>query len=187
MKFMTRWMPALVAGAMMLTGCNTDSTVAPLLPQVESSVFASAAEHTVEERLTDFDGVFFSFACSADGVPIDPEEGELVRMQGQLYQKHTTRRDAQGGFHITLQSMPVGLVGFGVTSGEEFRVIEREHASYNQTKAGYNGAWRAELKMTGQDTKRTFWLVFSGNYRLSAEGDLVVERESQTVVCRPGM
>lgn len=186
MKSLTRLMPAVVAGAIMLTGCDRAPTDVPMFVDAASNIAVAAPDHTVEESLTDFDGVYFSFACSVDGEPLEDSDGELVRMQGKLYEKYTTRRDAMGGYHITRQTMPVGLTGTGETSGEEFRAVEQEHATYNQTQAGFNGAWRAELKLTGKDTGRTFWLVFSGNYRLSADGNLVVERGEQTVVCRPG-
>lgn len=186
MKYLTRLMPAVVAGAIMLTGCDRAPTDIPMIVDAASNIAVAAPDHTVEESLIDFDGLYFSFSCSPDGEPLEYHEGELVRMQGKLYEKFTTRRDAMGGYHITFQSMPVGLFGIGETSGEEFRAVEQEHATYNQTQAGFNGAWRAELKLTGKDTGRTFWLVFSGNYRLSADGELVVVRDEQTVVCRPG-
>ena len=184
MKSMNRWMPAVLAGAILIAGCDRTPTDVPLFPEPATNVSASAADRTVEESLVDFDGVYFSFACSADGEPLDSHEGELVRMHGQMYEKYTTRRDAMGGYHITLQRMPVGLGGIGETSGEAFRAIERQHATYNQKLSGATGAWRAELKLTGKDTGRTFWLVSSGNYRLYADGGVVVEREKQTVECK---
>lgn len=183
MPSITRTLGALLAGVLSVAACDTAPTAAPIAaarPNV-----ASASAHEVEESLISLDGVHFSFACSVDGEPIDPEQGELVAMQGQIYEKFTTRRDAMGGYHVTLQVMPVGLSGVGVTSGETFRAIEREQAAYNQTQAGFNGAWRSELKLTGTETGRVLWLVSTGTYRLSAEGDLVVEREALTTRCRP--
>jgi hypothetical protein len=184
MKSMNRWMPSVLAGAILIAGCDRAPTAVPLFAEPATNVSPTAADRVVEESLVDFDGVFFSFACSADGEPLDSHDGELVRMQGKVYEKYTTRRDAMGGYHITLQRMPVGLRGIGETSGEEFRAIERQHATYNQMLAGATGAWRAELKLTGKETGRVFWLVTSGNYRLTADGDVVVERDKQTVVCR---
>jgi hypothetical protein len=186
MKSLIHMLPVMLAGALIMTACDRSPTASPMLLQDEMFVARSAADHEVEESLTDMDGVFFTFACSPEGQPLEQDEGELVRMQGHIYQKYTVRRDAQDGFHITFQTMPVGLAGTGVTSGEPFRVVEREHGTHNQTQAGLNGAWRSELKLTGKDTGRTFWLVFSGNYRVSSDGGIIVDRDRQTVSCKPG-
>ena len=183
MKPVNRWMPAVLAGAMLIA-CDRAPTDAPLFTAPATNATAAAADRIVEESLIDYDGVFFSFACSADGEPLESHEGELVRMQGHVYEKFTTRRDAMGGYHITLQRMPVELKGTGETSGEEFRAIERQHATYSQKLTGFNGAWRAELKLTGKETKRTFWMVSTGNYRLTAEDEVVVERDKQTIRCK---
>jgi hypothetical protein len=184
MQTRIHWLPALLIGAVFVTACDRAPTDVPPF-DASSLVARSAAEHSVEESLTDFDGVYVAFACSAEGEALEPHEGELVRMHGQLYQKYAVRRDAVGGFHVTFQTMPVGLGGVGETSGEEFRAVERQHATYNQTASGYTGAWRSEQKLTGKESGRVFWLLVTGTYRLSADGGVVVDRERHTVECRP--
>lgn len=184
MQIWMHWLPALLIAAVFVTACDRVPTDLPLLVDASSHLARSAAEHVVEESLTDLDGVYVAFSCSAEGEALEPHEGELVRLHGQLYQKSAVRRDAAGGFHVTFQTMPVGLGGIGETSGEEFRAVERQHATYNQMASGYTGAWRSEQKLTGKETGRVFWLVVSGTYRLSADGAVVVDRERQIIACR---
>jgi hypothetical protein len=184
MKSITRWMPALVAGLVLVSACDSAPATAPLAASTARPVVAAAAEHQVEEALYQMEGVYVTFGCTADGVPPEDHEGELIALQGQIYERFALRRDAMGGYHITQQVMPVGLSGVSVVSGEEFRVVERAHEAYNQTQAGFNGRWRYEVRLTGTQTKRTFLLIASGMYRLSAEGDIVVERDEFTTVCR---
>jgi len=80
--------------------------------------------------------------------------------------------------------MPVGLRGTGEWSGEEFRVSEENRGVANQRLAGGAGTYRQELKMVGRDTHRTFWLVATGGYIVSADGDLIVSRSALSVDCR---
>jgi len=187
MQIRTRPTPALVAALLLATvACADQPITAPLPALAAAPASAAIPDHEIEEVLYDFDGVHVPFGCSDDGAPLEPGEGELVRLRGQLYEKYAVRRDANGGVHVTIQTMPVGMGGTGETSGEEFRVKEQGHATYGQTHAGSNGSWRETLTLAGRETGRTFALVVSGNYRLSADGDVVAERDGYTVTCKPG-
>ncbi|HSK20254.1 MAG TPA: hypothetical protein VK912_13960 [Longimicrobiales bacterium] len=145
---------------------------------------APGSERSVSEALYDLTDVHFVFSCSEDGDVLDPGEGELVRMEGSIYERMTLLRDASGGHHMTAHSMPVGLRGEGVISGEEFRVAEREHSTANVTARRFTGTYRQELKLVGQDTRRTFWIVWSGHYTVTADDRIIVQRDSEHVQCR---
>ena len=146
----------------------------------------SAADRVVEEFIYDFTDSAFSFACNADGEPIPPEDGELVDMEGQIFQRIVLLQDGKGAYHYRMHTMPLGLRGVGAVSGEEFRVLERDQAVGNQKMAGGTGMYREELKLTGKDTHRTFWLVFSGQYRIDSSGAITVARDREKIVCRAG-
>lgn len=186
MQIRTRSTPAVVAALLLATvACAESPITAPPHALATTPARAGSPDHEIEEMLYDLDGVLVPFGCSDDGSPLAPGEGELVRLTGQLYEKTAVRRDANGGVHVTIQTMPVGMGGTGETSGEEFRVKEQGHAAYGQTHAGSNGSWRETLTLTGRVSGRTFSLIVSGNYRLSAEGEVVVERDGYAVACKP--
>ena len=187
MMFPFRWIPAALAGAVLITACADAPTASRSIDRPTASPTASSSpEHSVEEALYDMDGSSYRFACTADGEPAEEDEGELVRMHGQIYEKYATRHDANGGVHLTIQTMPVGLGGIGEESGEAFRVKEQQHAAYSARLSGLTGAWRSELKLTGLETGRTFFMVVRGNYRVSMEGTVVVERVSTSISCKVG-
>ena len=145
---------------------------------------ATAAQRTVQESLYDLSDSIFRFACSDDGEPLPIDEGEEVRMEGKIFERLSVLYDGAGGLHYTLDTMPVGMRGVGLTSGEEFRVSESSHAVANNRLAGGVGAYRQTLKMVGKDTQRTFWLVAYGNYVISAEGLVRTVRDILRLECR---
>lgn len=184
MKSVPRWMSILGIGGLALGACESAPSDIQA-PMTDAQFSQMAAERTVEESLYDLTGVYFTFSCSADGESLPDHEGELVLMEGQIYERITLLLDAAGEYHYTLHTMPVGLRGTGVTSGEEFRVIERDHAVANQRLAAGNGSYRQELKIVGRETGRTFWMVASGFYRISANGDVLVEHDTVRTECKP--
>ena len=145
---------------------------------------ATAAQRTVEESLYDLSDSVFRFACSDDGEPLPIDEGEEVRMEGKIFERLSVLYDGAGGLHYTLDTMPVGMRGVGLTSGEEFRVSESSHAVANNRLEGGVGAYRQTLKMVGKDTQRTFWLVAYGNYVISAEGLIRTSRDVLRLECK---
>ena len=145
---------------------------------------ASAAQRTVQESLYDLSDSVFRFACSDDGELLPIDEGEAVRMEGKIFERLSVLYDGAGGYHYMLDTMPVGMRGIGLTSGEEFRVSESSHTVANNRLAGGVGAYRQTLKMVGRDTQRTFWLVAYGNYVISAEGLIRTSRDVLRLECK---
>jgi hypothetical protein len=144
----------------------------------------AAAERTLEESLYDLSDSVRIFACSADGEPLPETDGEPVVIEGQLYERFSLILDGAGGYHYSLNTMPVGLRGTGEWSGEEFRVSEENRGVANQRLAGGTGTYRQELKMVGRDTHRTFSLVATGSYTVSADGHVIVSRSALNIECR---
>src|SRR5262245_39937414 len=89
-----------------------DNTIAPQ--------FSNGAERVVEQVLYDMSGSHYTFACSPDGEPLPLDEGELVAIEGQVLERIVHKTDGAGGVHFQLNTMPVGLSGTGLESGEEF-------------------------------------------------------------------
>ena len=168
---------AVTTSAVALTACQE----VPTEVAIDDVRFAS--ERTVEESLYDLTDSHFAFSCDANGNPLESGEGELVRIEGQIFERAMLVRDATGEFHFTMHSMPVNLRGVGVESGERFRVVERDKVVANQRGLANSGSYNATLKLVGE-TGRTFWLRFSGSYRLGNDGELVRERNTETIVCR---
>lgn len=142
MRSATRTIVTLAASVLFLTGCGRlpvqPSDASP--PQAMAGhTAASPAERTVTESLYDMTDVLFNFRCSDQGEVLDDHEGELVRLEGKVFARFTVLRDGAGSFHVTWHTMPIGLGGTGVTSGEAFRVTEREQGGSNQTLMGLSG------------------------------------------------
>ena len=145
----------------------------------------SGSERTLLETLYDRSDSTFMFACSEDGESLPIDEGEPVAIQGQVFERLSLLTDAAGGYHYSLKTMPVGLRGVGLISGEEFRVIESQRQLSNQKIDKLTGSYQQMLKMVGKDTHRTFWLVVSGNYSISADGVVKATRHVERIVCKP--
>ena len=164
-----------------ITGCSLSLSVAVHATQTSAS---GGVERTVEEALYDLSGSFFTFSCSDDGEPLSDGDGELIELEGHVYERITYQTDAAGGIHFRLNTMPVGLRGVGVDSGEEFRIRESEFFVASQRLAGNAGSFRQELELTGRDTHRTYSMVSKGHYVIGADGTIKVSRESVQRNCR---
>ncbi len=170
---------APLAAVLLFAACDSQ-TSAPTAPAsiaaIPSSVSPSV-ERTVEENLSDFSGVLTKFFCE------DGTETELVALEGKLFTRTVVTINPAGAIVATSHSMPVGLRGVGVESGEEYRVKEQEHYSVSQRVIGYAGTLRDVFEMTGRESKRTFKLVTIAHFTINANGDVVVERERVRSEC----
>ena len=184
MKHAIRWIPILAAISILAAACDRTQTdfVAPSAPA--NALFSQSAERVVQESLYDLTDSYFAFSCSAAGERLPIGDGELVRIEGKIFERIVYLIDGGEGMHFQLNTMPVGLRGTGETSGEEFRIKETERAGANSTLAGGSGSYRQELKMVGKETGRTFWMIFSGRYRIDGNGDVQLTREKERVECK---
>jgi hypothetical protein len=167
-----------------LAGCTVVLSAGALGASQEQA--SNGAERIVFEALYDQSDSFYSFACSADGEPVPETDGELIDMEGYIFDRLVFLIDGTNEYHYRMSTMPVGLRGIGVTSGEEFRVKEVDHATGNQQVAGGTGSYRGQLKMVGQNTHRTFWLMYGGHYNIAPDGTVRVSRDRLSTECRPG-
>ena len=185
MKQATRWIPIIAALSALAAACDRAPTdFAAPRPSPSAAQFSNGAERVVEEALYDKTDSYYAFSCSPTGEALPIGDGELIRMEGKVFERITYSVDGSGGMHFKLNTMPVGLRGIGETSGEEFRVKEAQQAGSNTTLAGGSGSYRQELKMSGKDTGRTFWMIFSGRYRVDANGDIEITRDKERVECK---
>jgi hypothetical protein len=157
---------------------------AALTEPLEQAQSPSAAERIVLESLYDLTGSYYRFPCSADGELLPIEEGELIQMEGKIYERWTLVWDGSGAYHFKLNIMPTGLRGTSVETGEEFRVSEESQNTANRRLDGGSGMYREVLKMVGKDTRRVFFFVASGNYRVSSDGETIVDRSAYRLQCR---
>jgi len=169
-------MKSAVRAIVTITGC-----VLSLSAALDAT---GGVERTVQEALYDFSDSFYTFACSDNGELLPDTDGERIDLEGYLYERITYQTDAAEGVHFRLNTMPVGLRGVGVDSGEEFRIRESEFFVASQRLTGNVGSFRQEVKLTGQDTHRTYSLVSRGHYVIGADGTIKVSRESLERECR---
>ena len=142
------------------------------------------AERIVLEHLYDLSDTLFSFPCSDDGELLPEEDGELIEVEGAVYERMTLHTDGAEGLHYQVNTMPVGIRGVGVVSGEEFRITENSLTIARQRLTGLAGSYQDRFKLVGKETRRTYWLVVKGHYVIAADGTIKVSRDSLTTECR---
>ena len=144
----------------------------------------NGAERIVEEYLYELDGLYL-FPCSEDGELLPDTDGELIDMDGAIYERITLTIDGSGEYHYRSNTMPIGVRGVGLISGEEFRVRESDKVAANQRLEGGTGSYREELTLVGRDTHRSYRLVSTGHYVIAADGTIKVSKGILTTECRP--
>jgi hypothetical protein len=168
---------AFATVALLLAACDTSPTDVTAVGDAARAPASARLERNVEEKLYDMTDSYMSARCGED------DTVELVRMEGAIYERLVWFQDGAGQYHITHHTMPVGLRGVGVDSGEEYRVAEREHATYNQLKSGFTGSYRQTLMMRGTTTGTRFYMVFRGHYVIDEENIVKVERDQLEIGC----
>jgi hypothetical protein len=142
------------------------------------------AERIVLEHFYDLSDSLFSFPCSDDGELLPEEDGELIEVEGQIYERLTLHTDGAEGLHYQVNTMPVDIRGVGIVSGEEFRIKEGSIMIAKQRLSGLSGSFRDEFKLVGKTTHRTYRLVSRGHYVIAEDGTVKVSRDTLTTECR---
>jgi len=173
---------SLLSTLVVLAACDaTDSPTAPsatpIHPQLASASQSGGSERTVDENLYDLAGSLTEIVCD------NGQASEPVELEGQIYERFTVLFTPDGVFQAGYHTMPVGLRGVGTISGEEYRVTERDHGSFTQTLMGATGSYRQVIGLVGRTSRRSFSLVVRGHYTITANGDIVVEREEAIFTC----
>ena len=70
-------------------------------------------------------------------------------------------------------------------SGQEYRVVYREHDWGHYREAGISGTNRETWTLRNVVTHATFTLTYTIRYAFDASGDLVVHREKEHAACKP--
>lgn len=180
MQFIARPI-AIIAATMLLPACDTN----PVQPAPDDATPQSAnlksdngTERWVEESLYDLTDSHAQVVCE------DGTESELIALEGQIYERWSAILTPSGSIHAKLQTMPIGMRGFGTVSGEEYRAKEQNHSTVNQTLMGTTGTYRSKISFVGVESKRTLEMTLKGHFTLNANGEWVVERETETAVCK---
>ena len=177
MKSSARALAIVTACALVLSAAALDAT---------GGQSSNGAERTVFEALYDMSDSLYTFPCSEEGELLPETDGEYIDIEGHIFERLVFLIDGTGEYHYHASTMPVGLRGVGVTSGEEFRIKEDDRQIANQKFAGGTGSYSGQLKMVGKDTHRTFWLMFAGHYNIAPDGTVKVSRDRLSTECRPG-
>lgn len=172
-----RGIHALAVAALLLAACDAAPTDVPTHYGAAPAPASARLERNVEENLYDMTDSYLSARCGGD------DTVELVRMEGAIYERLVWFQDGAEQYHITHHTMPVGLRGVGVDSGEEYRVAEREHATYNQLKSGFTGSYQQTLMMRGTTSGTRYYMVFRGHYVTDEESKVKIEREQLEIGC----
>lgn len=177
--------PALLAALLAACDVAPSSPTAPAVPAVPATptagvfsptALAVGAVREVQENIYDLTDSFVQFPCG-DGYT------EVVKLQGQIYERFTLLWHAKGGLHAQLNTMPVGLRGVGMETGAEYRIAERETGVFNATQMAENSTYTLKLNVHAPALGLRARLVIGGRYVVNANGELVVEREVLRAEC----
>lgn len=173
--YLTMIAATLVAGACDNMPAAPDSA-SPITPYASSA--AGPAERVLEEYLWDFEDSVFPLECPNGSFT------DEIAVEGLLYERYMIITDANGGFHLQLHTMPVGVRGVSTITGEEYRVQERQQQTALANKNGFRGSYRQVLRMFGKESHVKFSLVSRGHYNEGPDGELIVQRDHFEIECR---
>ena len=168
---------SLVAALLVVAACDrSDNNPTGPLP-ASAQLNANGTDRFVQESFYDLTDSYTAIECD------NGQASELISLEGQIFERFVFQYNPGGGVHVSLQTMPVGVRGVGVESGEEYRVKEQEHALYNSSVMGGVGNYRQTVKIVGRSSGARYTLVGRGHYTLNANGQLTAVRDSLVLEC----
>jgi hypothetical protein len=168
---------SLVAALLAVAGCDrSDNTPTGPLP-VGAQLNTGGAERFVQETFYDLTDSYTAIECD------NGQASELIALEGKIFERFVFQFNPGGGVHVSIHTMPVGVRGVGVESGEEYRVQEQEHAAYNSSVMGGVGNYRQTVKIVGRTSGARYTLVGRGHYTVNANGELSAVRDTLVLEC----
>jgi len=170
------------AAAALLLGACADTPTAPAAtsaPQLNVAGENGAFRYTHDE-LYDFAGDSYTqFTCE------DGTESEPIQLFGQLFERYTFMQTPSGRVQYVSSTMPVGMYGVGLVSGQGYRVVEREQMTvhYDENDKG-GGSLHETLILRAKDTRETFGITYLVQWRFAGPGDMIVNRWKELETCK---
>lgn len=160
--------------------------VAPVAPvataptaAVASAASASGAVREVQEWVTDFTGgdVIRPLYCGGELI-------EEIRMDGIIRHRLTVIETPAGGFHSRLRENSIGLRATGLSSGDEYRIIDKLHAVSNYSQKSMTDTFRTAARFVGTKSGRQFSFVQHWQFTIAADGKVAVDRLELRYECK---
>jgi hypothetical protein len=175
-----RRLPLAAAAALLLGACADLPTASPAAgaPRLDVAGDNGALRYTYDE-LYEFTGdSYVRFTC------FDGTESEPVQLFGQIFERYTFMRTPSGQLQYVSSTMPVGLYGVGLVSGQEYRVVEREQSSVHYDEDGKGGGSLHEtISLRARDTHETFGITYLVRWKFAESGDMIVNRWKELETC----
>jgi hypothetical protein len=171
-----------LAAVTLLLGACADAPTAPIAsaPRLDVAGDEKGAQRYTYDELYEFGGdSYVQFTCE------DGTESEPVQLFGQIFERYTFMQTPSGRLQYVSSTMPVGLYGIGLVSGQEYRVVEREHYSvrYDEDDQG-GGSLHETILLRATDTHETFGITYLVQWRFAGSGDMIVNRWKELERCK---
>ena len=112
-----------------------------------------------------------------------PCAGELVRLFGQVNLVSHQTYDGNGGFHVKVHTNPMGVRGFGLTSGTPYRGTGVTQWVQN-VKVGEQYTFINNFRIIGRGSGNNFMLHQTIHYTINANGELTVDFSKISTSCK---
>ena len=172
---------AIAASLALLAACDSTPTqpaTTPATLKASATVDPGLIRHA-DEYLYDLTDRTVSLGCEDGG------ESELVRLRGFIAEKSSHIQLPNGTVLTRRQTRPVDLWGIGLTTGQEYEVINRLDSHDSYADRGVLGTSREIWELRNRTTGGLFHLTYAVFYSMDADRNLIAHREQERSACRP--
>jgi hypothetical protein len=172
---------AIAASLALLSACDSAPTQ-PATPAVTLTANATVDPgliRGVDEYVNDLTDRTVTLGCE------DGTESELVRLRGSIAEKVTHIQLPNGTVLYRRESRPVDLSGVGLSTGQEYEVINRLNSHDSYADRGVLGTSREVWELRNRTTGALFHLTYAVFYSMDADRNLISHREQERSACRP--
>ena len=169
-----------VFALVLLAACDSTSTApsqVSLVPGANATIDGELIRG-VDEFPNDLTDRTVSLGCE------DGSESEVVRLRGFIIERYTHIQLPTGTVITRHEARPDGLWGVGLTSGDEYDVINRLNRRDIYADRGIIGTSREEWTLQNRRTRALFTLTYAVRYAMDADRNLIAHREQEHSACR---
>lgn len=132
------------------------------------------------ETYTDSGGYEFS------QVVLNPCNGEMISLEGDLHEVWHLTFDGNGGFHFHLQINPQNIVGEGLTTGATYRFSGTVNELYNfqSTQDAANFTFIDQHRYIARGVSENTVMQERYHVTINASGEVVVDLVDVELICQ---
>ena len=158
-----------------LIACGDAAPEPTGLTAPKAAAFAATTTTTNEQIPT----TLFAFVPCANG-----GAGEVIEVSGDLHVLSHVTISNSGNFHAKVHFQPMGISGFGLTTGDKYQATGVTQETFNDNQLPFTDTYINNFRMIGQGPGNNFMVHQTIHITINANGEVTSEVVNEKISCK---